>query len=469
MFVRATRSPAIYVVFLTPLTLSGCGWVDSASSGQSASESVIPDVYLANAGAVSIEEQQTLVASMTGSNSTLRGWQWTVVDGTSRSCESIDGFDYSYAESTLLAACTDSTDCEINVTEVEGQNTALFNISVPSLRAPVQIDYEVISTSLDGARIIRTQTLCALAINEAPEAIDDHFIVLAGEERISLAGDPDSLLANDHDDVDNRNTSLSVDTVPVEQPSHASEFTLQSDGSFRYVPDDDINVDENTSLQDSFTYSVTDGLHSVVASATIEVIASNAAPEQVSLVPDVLLTEVEEDLTSSASVDLANYFSDPDGHTLYFSIDRDALPETIETRLSSTGLLSVTTSDQTEGNWPLSLMVTDGIEPIDSQVMVYAGADWAGSNRAPTVTDINNTQVSGTFSYDVSTFFTDPDGDELNFSAIGLPVGVNMTSQGVINGVQDANNLGHWFVTVVAEDPDNASANDSFILLIQSG
>jgi len=95
----------------------------------------------------------------------------------------------------------------------------------------------------------------------------------------------------------------------------------------------------------------------------------------------------------------------------------------------------------------------------------------ASTNTAPTTTGIAD--ANGTegilFTLDISSDFSDADGDELFFTASGLPQSFNMASNtGIISGT--ANNFeasnSPFTVTVLARDPQDALVNSTFTLSI---
>ncbi|MCY4431311.1 MAG: Ig-like domain-containing protein [Rhodospirillales bacterium] len=178
--------------------------------------------------------------------------------------------------------------------------------------------------------------------NNAPIAVDDYITVSQGETTTTLAngnsaahlknlaadpfGAPEdfpddadgpgdegsylaillqsSVLANDSD-VEDDISQLSVQLA--DGVSHG-DLTLNKDGTFVYEHDGR-KVDE-----DRFTYRVKDsgGVLSEVAEVTITIIGVNAGPEAETIPDQVLL------LGKDGTVNLSNYFSDPDGDPLSY-------------------------------------------------------------------------------------------------------------------------------------------------------
>jgi len=135
--------------------------------------------------------------------------------------------------------------------------------------------------------------------NQPPVAEDDVF---STDEDTQLNVDVPGILGNDSDP-DGDSMSAVLDAVPA----HASDFILDTDGSFSYTPDPDFYG------SDSFTYKANDGTaDSNVATVTINITPVNDAPDA-----------VDDDYTTSggtisvpASGVLAND-TDVEGDTLY--------------------------------------------------------------------------------------------------------------------------------------------------------
>ncbi len=65
----------------------------------------------------------------------------------------------------------------------------------------------------------------------------------------------------------------------------------------------------------------------------------------------------------------------------------------------------------------------------------------------------------------IASYFSDPDGDALAYSASGLPGGLSLNSStGIITGTPTES--GAFSVTITATDPGALSVTDTFILTI---
>jgi VCBS repeat-containing protein len=117
---------------------------------------------------------------------------------------------------------------------------------------------------------IATVTITITPVNDAPVAVDDSYTTPEDTTlNVALPG----VLANDSDaDGD------TLSAILVSEPTHGS-LTLNSDGSFTYVPSADYNG------TDSFTYKASDGqARSDVATVTITVLPATTASELKDLV-----------------------------------------------------------------------------------------------------------------------------------------------------------------------------------------
>ena len=148
-------------------------------------------------------------------------------------------------------------------------------------------------------------TLIVNAINDIPVLNDDSYTVDEDLTLTKLVADADQLLSNDSD-VDG--DTLSVNTTPIANVSNGI-LTLNSDGSFTYMPDADFNG------ADSFTYQVSDGNGGTAqANVSLTISAVNDAPTAV----DQTFT-VDEDKTNADAVGTV-IASDIEGDTLTFSL-----------------------------------------------------------------------------------------------------------------------------------------------------
>ena len=329
--------------------ISACNWVDSVGiqgaggdvdSGMNVSgvdfESAL--VPLQEGVPAALSENTASTTQLLNDNSRNGIWSWELsAEGENARCDGINGFNSTFAGNTLLSSCTDPTECEIHIEPVSITEPSTYIIELPSLVAPVALNYRLTSDLADGTRIQREQIVCALSINEAPTAVDDSYRAFAGATLHVAGTDANSLLANDKDDIDVRNQSLRVDTRVASAPQYASAFTLLDDGGFSYQPPDQLPFDSNGILIDSFDYRIGDGLHEATATAAIRITATDEVPiaittNQPPVVTDIANRTVQDDF----EYDISGFFTDPDGDVLTFSTPR--LPPGVS--LSADGILT---------------------------------------------------------------------------------------------------------------------------------
>lgn len=468
---------------LAVLLTSACGWVDSTGrqagdvvSDNDLQENGIPvtvdgngPTTLSESNPVVLVERRERDALLSGGDSRVRNWLWRAVDDDSAidSCRQVSGFDPAIAETMLTSACS-SDDCGLSFEEFYRDDATAFRLTLPALRAPLAARFRLSASDESGNPVGRDQLLCGLAVNEAPIARDDRYAVSLGETLSIMGGSDDDLLANDDDDDDVRNEPLKVDTNVTRAPVHASAFELDADGGFRYTPDPDLSMDDTGRLEDSFAYTIDDGLQSAVAQVVVVISDSNSAPMATADIPaiDVVLDEGE---TQLLRVDLAPYFRDDQGDALSYTAAADSLPPSGNLRVNDNGLLNGIVDTEDAGEWLISLTVSDGRESIEATVdLTITVFETESENRPPVAEDIDNRRVRGLFGFDVTEYFDDPDGDPLSYSASGLPNGTGISQDGFISGLANARNEGTWFVVVTAEDPDGASVSDGFRLVIDN-
>lgn len=151
--------------------------------------------------------------------------------------------------------------------------------------------------------------------------------------------------------------------------------------------------------------------------------------------------------------------TDPDGDRLQFALSDDS-PDFLSIN-RNTGRLRVAAN--APGLFRATVIVSDGVADSSTFFFIRIASE---NNQPPQVDDISNIVVSGSFNYDVSVFFEDPDGDMITFTAVNLPPGLNISPAGVISGTPAPNNLGPHFIVVTADDGNLGMASDGFLLRI---
>ena len=395
--------------------LIACGWVDS--TGRSSNSTPVAQISFDDgqpATATQMDELSSLRvrASGTDADGSITSYQWSdqpVEQGALSQCVSDDSdFDMSIAASSLQAACATSDDCTFSIEQQADSPDELteFLITVPDLQAPVGVTYELIATDNEGGVGTQRSTFCLIAINAAPDAVNDSFTVLEGQT-LNVGGPPErNLLTNDSDDQHVLNKALTVLVTPKRSPRLASSFSLRSDGGFVYTP---IPTSLSNDTTDSFEYSISDGVHGPVsATATINIVAKDDPPLLLEPIPVIEATP-----GIAFAFDISVYFEDPEGSDLSFAIVGGSLPQSGGLALSATGMLSGSAKLFDEGSYTITIAATDGSSGITSQLELIVL-----ENLPVTAVSIpaQSADVGDVFTLDVSDHFADPEDQPLTFS-----------------------------------------------------
>ena len=184
----------------------------------------------------------------------------------------------------------------------------------------------------------------------------------------------------------------------------------------------------------------------------------NRAPVAAGVIPPLDLVEGE-----SSTVDVSSFFSDPDGDDLTYSASSS---DNAVLTVSVSGS-NVTATAVAVGTVAVTITATDPGGLSASHVVTVTVL---AANEAPVVTDTipHQTLTEGdTLVLDVSGNFSDPDGDELTFTAGSDDTGVATVSvdgsEVTIVGVGP----GAAFVTVTATDPGGLSASQAFAATVE--
>ena len=187
------------------------------------------------------------------------------------------------------------------------------------------------------------------------------------------------------------------------------------------------------------------------ATQSFGVTVPNRAPEPTDVFPDLELAVGEQ-----ATVDVAHYFTDPDGDPLTFAAESSD-PAVATANLSGT---SVTVEAVTASSATITVTAAD-----TAGLGVAQSFDVTVPNRAPEITDtIPSVEVEAgdEATVDVSEYFTDPDEDPLTFEAESSQADVagTETSGSIITVTAVA--AGTATITVTATDPGGLAVAQSF-------
>lgn len=398
---------------LAPLgLLVGCGWVDS--TGRESNSAPVTQISFSDGQpteATQIDELKSvrIVANGTDADGRISSYQWSgnpVRQGPLSECAATSDFDINIAASSLSEACATDSGCVLSIEQVVADGEGVeFEITAPDISAPVGLTYELTATDNDGGAGKQLATFCLIAINMAPEALDDAYTVLEGET-LDVNTAARSLLSNDTDDQHVLNKTLTVLVEPKRRPSLASQFVLRSDGGFTYTPS---SVQLNTNTTDTFEYWITDGVHDPVsATASVRIVAKDDPPEQIDDVP-----VLEATAGIPFEFDMSPFFEDPEGGTLSFAVVGGSLPQSRSLVLSSTGILSGTAELFDEGSYTVTVAASDGSSGVTGivELVVIENMEVDALGIPAQTAD-----VGVEFKLNVSAQFDDPENQLLSYS-----------------------------------------------------
>jgi len=457
--------------FCVPLLLLGsCGWVDATGVQSGDRPLPIPVVLddFAPGEPVPLIEKDVLRLRVTGALDETDVYRWSeeaLDEGALDVCATVEGFRPELAAATLAEACADGDACEFSFerdANAEAGELAYF-VTAPVLRSSVGIRHELSVQSADGNTGASIREFCLIAVNEAPDAVDDGpFTVIEGTTfTVGGPGDPNNLLANDTDDDDAGNQGLVVDTTPLSPPSASDAFELGSDGSFSYTFED---AGIRGSFIDSFEYTITDGVFDPVkARVTLTIVPSNLPPTQA-----LPIEPIEAFVGAPLEVSIAGSFGDPEGGALTFAVrDESSLPPSGSLVLGEDGVLFGAPLPADVGDYDVRFVVSDGVRETEGRVAL---AVLEPPNQAPTYVAGSSVDLTLTRLARVSqrlAAFVDPDGDALSYELIGVPPRglIFNEATGVLSGVPRVRGISSGF-QVRAVDPSGA-AGFSIVFSIQ--
>jgi len=185
------------------------------------------------------------------------------------------------------------------------------------------------------------------------------------------------------------------------------------------------------------------------------------------------LVPIEDQLASENnpfSLDISSNITDANGDSLTYSValeNGDPLPDWLNFD-SDNGIFSGTPEDEDVGIITVDVTADDGKGGTVSdpfKIIVF------NLNDPPTITSEipnQNGKEGSAFSLDVSSNFSDRDGDSLTYSATGLPEGLSIKADtGLITGVPTSSAVGTSNIMVTVDDGVSGTVSDSFDLTIE--
>jgi large repetitive protein len=225
-------------------------------------------------------------------------------------------------------------------------------------------------------------------------------------------------------------------------------------------------INRNASQVNGGVYSVAitadDGNGGTTSSTFIWTVA-NPAP---TAVDDTASTNEDTPVTIlvlTAGVD----DSDPDGDPL--TVTQASAPNGT-VLINADGTITYTPDANFNGTDTITYTISDGnggTSTATVTVTVAAGNDVPTATPLPARANVDSTDLTGPNTIDVSSNFSDLDGDTLTFTASGLPQGLTMDSAGIISGTilpgasQGAPN-GIYSVTITANDGNGGTVSSTF-------
>ena len=179
-------------------SLTACNWVDSTGLQRSSANNPLED-----GGTLVLVEELPTTTQLIGTGQQLRGWEWRADGAGNRdACIAEPGFDIDTAQTTLSDACADANECQIEINETFDGSSAEFTVRLPALRYSMAAQYLLVASDDNGQETLRRQTLCGIAVNDPPVAVDDEYLIRLGDGIFVAAESTNSIIANDFDDND---------------------------------------------------------------------------------------------------------------------------------------------------------------------------------------------------------------------------------------------------------------------------
>ena len=171
---------------------------------------------------------------------------------------------------------------------------------------------------------------------------------------------------------------------------------------------------------------------------------------------------------SEVSFVISGYFTEADPNdVLTFSAEN--LPTGL-TIIAETGVIEGTATDPDGTQYLTRVIADDG-----NGGMASTQFDWfieEMANQAPiqngTIPDQTDTRLD-LISRSFSSYFEDPDGDDLTFTATGLPAGLSISSAGLVTGTIVGPNPFTYTPNITATDPDGLFVDSSFTWNVLEG
>ena len=284
-----------------------------------------------------------------------------------------------------------------------------------------------------------TVTITVEAVNDVPVGTSDSYEAAADA---TLTVDTASgVLANDGD-IEGDSLTAIVYSAPG-----SGALTLNSDGSFSYVPDSDF------SGTDSFSYVASDGED--VSEAIAVSIHVNSPPETAADSYDV---DEDSVLAVDAVLGLLANDSDGDGDTL--SVYLTDSPSHGSLSLNEDGSFTYTPEADYDGTDSFTYIATDGTNESEATTVSIsvAGID-SLENNSPDLADIANAQATPGVELEITVTATDSDGDNLTFALDRDDPDAAVPEEATITQVDNGSAVIRW-------TPSSSDASEDYVFSV---
>ena len=336
---------------------------------------------------------------------------------------------FSDPDGDELTYTAESSDADVLTASMSG--SSLTATAVAAGTATVTVT----AADPDGLTAMQSVEVTVEAANQAPE------VVGAIPPRTMTAGD-----------------EVTVDVTPFFSDPDGDELTYtaeSSDAAVVAVSVSGSSLTVTAVAAGTATLTVTasdpDGL-TATQSAEVTVEAANRAPEAVGAIPARTMTAGDE-----VTVDVSSFFSDPDGDALTYTAESS--DAAVLTASMSGSSLTVTAVSAGTATVTVTAADPGGLTATQSAEVTVEAANQApeavGTIPSQSLTEGDEVTV------DVSAFFSDPDGDELTYTAESSDVAVVAASIEGSSLTVTAAAVGTATVTVTAADPEGLTATQS--------
>ncbi|MBD9387908.1 tandem-95 repeat protein [Agrobacterium sp. AGB01] len=291
-------------------------------------------------------------------------------------------------------------------------------------------------------------------INDAPVAVNDTFTT---PEDTAITFD---VRSNDSDADGDALTVTAINGTAITTGQSVAitggTVRLDADGRLSFTPNANYHGPIN------FTYTVSDGTAFANATVSGTVTPVNDAPTS----SDISISTQEDTPFNGTLV-----ATDVDGDAVTFSLGTTT-PAHGTVTINANGTYIYTPSANYNGTDRFSFVVTDPSGARNEYTVTITVTD---VNDNPVGTPIPNRSANdgAVVNFDVSTFFSDVDGDTLTYSQTGLPSGLSISAAGLITGTIDRNasqgvNNGVYTVTISVSDGNGGTAQQTFSIAVSN-